>query len=250
MICSDCGHDFEGNFCPNCGAPAPQKVVCSSCGTEFEGNFCPECGQQVEVPIDVICRNLYDLNGNYIDVERLAGLYVSVSELKGFFKRCTNYTREEAEELSEYIYQFVDGYDFGIIEAAVEKRKMEEDARALTPVSTPSSIGNAASYYYANQDFPAPVSSPPPTPKARQKPLSKRQRIRENKRNAVAGCPRCGSTSLSANKKGFSFVKGAIGGGIGAVVAPIGIVMGLGAGNIGAKKVWVTCLNCGHRWKM
>lgn len=73
---------------------------------------------------------------------------------------------------------------------------------------------------------------------------------RQSKEPPVARCPKCGSTSLSANKKGFSFVKGAIGGGIGAVVAPVGIVMGLGAGNLGAKKLYVTCLNCGHRWKL
>ena len=73
--------------------------------------------------------------------------------------------------------------------------------------------------------------------------LSKRERIKENKKNAVACCPKCGSTSLSANKKGFGVGKAVVGA---AIVGPIGLV----AGNKGAKKVYVTCLNCGHRWKI
>jgi RNA polymerase subunit RPABC4/transcription elongation factor Spt4 len=81
------------------------------------------------------------------------------------------------------------------------------------------------------------------TPWPTSKPQSKRERIKENKQNGVACCPKCGSTSLSANKKGFGIGKAVVGA---ALTGGIGLV----AGNIGAKKVWVTCLNCGHRWKM
>lgn len=55
-------------------------------------------------------------------------------------------------------------------------------------------------------------------------------------------CPKCGSTSISANQKGFGVGKAVIGA---AVAGPIGLV----AGNAGAKKVFITCLNCGHRWQ-
>lgn len=48
MKCSNCGNDFDGKFCPQCGAPAKGPVsnhhICSKCGTEFDGNFCPSCG--------------------------------------------------------------------------------------------------------------------------------------------------------------------------------------------------------------
>ena len=81
------------------------------------------------------------------------------------------------------------------------------------------------------------------TPWPTSKPQSKRERIKENKQNGVACCPKCGSTSLSANKKGFGIGKAVVGA---ALTGGIGLV----AGNIGAKKVWVTCLNCGHRWKL
>lgn len=76
----------------------------------------------------------------------------------------------------------------------------------------------------------------------KSKPITKKERVKENKRNAVACCPKCGSTSLSANKKGFGIGKAVIGATI------IGNPIGLVAGNINAKKVRVTCLNCGHQF--
>lgn len=55
-------------------------------------------------------------------------------------------------------------------------------------------------------------------------------------------CPRCGSTQISADKKGFGVGKAVVG------AAMVGAV-GLAAGGIGSKKVIVTCLKCGHQWK-
>lgn len=54
-------------------------------------------------------------------------------------------------------------------------------------------------------------------------------------------CPKCRSTSISADKKGFGIGKAVVGS---AVAGPIGLV----AGNIGAKDVRITCLKCGHQW--
>ncbi|MCL2078623.1 MAG: hypothetical protein FWH17_02135 [Oscillospiraceae bacterium] len=57
----------------------------------------------------------------------------------------------------------------------------------------------------------------------------------------VVKCPKCGSTQISANKKGFGVGKAVVG------VATFGS-LGLIAGNIGAKKVRITCLKCGNSW--
>lgn len=57
-----------------------------------------------------------------------------------------------------------------------------------------------------------------------------------------ARCPRCGSTQLAANKKGFGLGKAVAGG-----VLTGGI--GLLAGFIGSGKVLVTCIKCGKQWK-
>ena len=55
-------------------------------------------------------------------------------------------------------------------------------------------------------------------------------------------CDKCGSTQITANKKGFSAGKAVAG-----AVLTGGI--GLAAGAIGSNKVIVTCLKCGHNWK-
>ena len=57
----------------------------------------------------------------------------------------------------------------------------------------------------------------------------------------IARCPKCGSTSLSGDKKGFGIGKAVVG-------AALTGGIGLAAGNIGAKKVRVTCLKCGHQF--
>lgn len=78
-------------------------------------------------------------------------------------------------------------------------------------------------------------------------PLTKhgqaKQRIKDNKAAGLACCPKCGSTSLSANKKGFSAGKAAAG------IFLTGGLAGAVAGGIGANKVEVTCLNCGHKFR-
>ena len=55
-------------------------------------------------------------------------------------------------------------------------------------------------------------------------------------------CPKCHSTSISAYQQGFGVGKSVVGA---AVAGPLGLV----AGNIGSKKVHITCLNCGYRWQ-
>ncbi len=67
-----------------------------------------------------------------------------------------------------------------------------------------------------------------------------KERIARLEEEGIAYCPKYYSTSLSAHKKGFGIGKALIG----AYIVPIGLV----AGNIGAKKVRVTCLKCGHQF--
>lgn len=47
MFCSKCGTEFEGKFCPNCGASAPAKRYCPKCGHEESDpgvSVCSQCG--------------------------------------------------------------------------------------------------------------------------------------------------------------------------------------------------------------
>lgn len=54
-------------------------------------------------------------------------------------------------------------------------------------------------------------------------------------------CPKCHSTQITAQNKGFGLGKAVVGG---ALLGPVGLLGGL----IGSKKVKVVCLNCGHTW--
>lgn len=69
----------------------------------------------------------------------------------------------------------------------------------------------------------------------------KQLRLQQKQMKSVMKCPKCGSTSLSAHKKGFGIGKAVVGA---SILGPIGLV----AGNIGAKKVRVTCMKCGHKF--
>jgi DNA-directed RNA polymerase subunit RPC12/RpoP len=61
--------------------------------------------------------------------------------------------------------------------------------------------------------------------------------------NGEIRCPKCGSTQITANKKGFGVGKAVVG------AVTVGAV-GVAAGLIGKNQVEVTCLACGHKWKV
>ena len=56
-------------------------------------------------------------------------------------------------------------------------------------------------------------------------------------------CPKCGSTQIFANKKGFGLGK-AVAGGL--ILGPIGLL----GGTIGSGRIVVTGLKGGHKWKV
>lgn len=70
----------------------------------------------------------------------------------------------------------------------------------------------------------------------------RKAKIADMEKSGQVYCPKCLSTSISANQKGFGFARGAIG-------AAVGLDVGLIAGGIGSKKIICTCLKCGHQWK-
>lgn len=75
--------------------------------------------------------------------------------------------------------------------------------------------------------------------------IQQQRQLEEQRRqyNAQAKCPKCGSISLSGGKQGF---------GVGKAVAGAMLLGGVGllAGEIGANKTVVTCLNCGYKFKL
>lgn len=74
--------------------------------------------------------------------------------------------------------------------------------------------------------------------------------IQQQQYNSMLKCPKCGSTSISGNKKGYGVVKGGLGAVIGTAILPgVGTAIGAGLGNKGSKKVLCTCMSCGYKFK-
>ncbi|MCC5634112.1 hypothetical protein LC613_42695 [Nostoc sphaeroides CHAB 2801] len=55
-------------------------------------------------------------------------------------------------------------------------------------------------------------------------------------------CPKCGSTQITSNKKGFNIGQALVGG---VVTGGVGLVAGLW----GSNEIRLNCLRCGNRWK-
>lgn len=68
--------------------------------------------------------------------------------------------------------------------------------------------------------------------------------LTEGKGSNQARCPRCGSTSLAPNKKGYGVGKAVVG------TALLGILPGVFIGGMGRNKIEVTCLKCGKKFKV
>jgi len=73
-------------------------------------------------------------------------------------------------------------------------------------------------------------------------PSKKQYSKSQKKEKQKLRCPTCNSTELTAQKKGFSGGK-ALGGAI--LTGGIGLL----AGTIGSKKINITCMHCGYKFK-
>jgi len=90
------------------------------------------------------------------------------------------------------------------------------------------------------EPIPTPAAAAPTAPVFKTKRMLRDERRAAAKAQGLASCPRCGSTSLSVNKKGFS---------AGQAYAGMLTAGGILLGTVGMNKLKVTCLNCGYRFK-
>lgn len=71
--------------------------------------------------------------------------------------------------------------------------------------------------------------------------VDRKERNRVNK-NYIPHCPKCSSSNVKPVKKGFGVGKAVI---WGTLLGPIGVA----SGAIGANKIEIKCMNCGHKYK-
>lgn len=188
---------------------------CSNCGAGLSGKFCSECGAPDTPTSDTtqdVANNLTDVNGVMVDlnalVSRHGSNYTGKIEAIKELRNLTNISLREGK-------QIIDAACEGHPSSTKPAQKKGVWARAMEQAEEQN----------------------------RQKVEEKqklKERIAQMDRDGIAYCPKCYSSSLSAHKKGFGIGKAVVG----AAFLPLGLV----AGNIGAKKVRVTCLKCGHQF--
>lgn len=230
-------------FCYKCGAEIPdESEFCMKCGTKMSlNNFddkLPELNKEfITEPFE------YDKGSDKVKVTKNQIIF----KCHGFFAISTNH--EIPYDKIGKVERLYKGNTLKITYLLNNKFKVCEFY--CKDITVANKIFEICNYYSNHNNYNVPESLQAEKSNITQsnvivneihkeKPLTKHQRIKENKKNGVACCPKCGSTSLSANKKGFGIGKAVIGAAV--VSNPIGLV----AGNINAKKVRVTCLNCGH----
>lgn len=71
---------------------------------------------------------------------------------------------------------------------------------------------------------------------------TKKEKIVRAKKEGLAYCPKCGSTSVTYVDKKLSIGRAIVGNGI---AGPTGAILG----GLSSKKGYVKCLACGHKWK-
>ena len=276
MFCKNCGKqiDDDSKFCSECGAQIKTQMPSASLPqSAIDPRSLPPIGPEKHYKLNEktkevllhhhVVDSLSDIiicGGSYFPRQDSYLLIVSTKYLI-FVK--INDTDESLDLITKIEYddpKVKDFYSVSSLKFNVDEDDIGFNPKKLIIYPGPKetiyreaqrmreiTLGTYTNSAEAHNQQPKPIvvkNTPWPTTESpAPKPQSKRERITDNKQNGVACCPNCGSTSLSANKKGFGIGKAVVGA---ALTGGIGLV----AGNIGAKKVWVTCLNCGHRWKM
>lgn len=199
-------------------------MFCSNCGKEAIGKFCTNCG----VPIKNESNTEPEINfqGQPANSEpQIADYYMVVNNIQ--------------LNLSEIVRLYGNNKIDAIKFVKAKTGTSLKDAKSV--------IDNAYAYEQMNQEpkkgFWEKIKEDNEKQQILAYDIKKEniQRLEQLEKERVAYCPKCYSTSLSANKKRFSLGKALFG------EALIG-KWGLLAGSANSDKIEVTCLKCGHKF--
>ena len=250
MYCTNCGVEATGHFCHNCGAPVPRVEPSAYCESvypqppvgEYAGSLCSVSvdGDSVSIKKNFIKTETRILFQDIVNVsfkKGATGGFICIRDKERANVPLSTSFKSASDPLSA---------DFSSKDAN-RFFKLYEFLRSVSEINDYPIQENAISAPSRDVARKTPIGVHPPAPRSvaaeKDKPVSKRERIKENKKNGIACCPKCGSTSISAGKRGFGFGKAVVG-------ATLTLGVGVLAGGIGANKTVVTCLNCGHKWKL
>lgn len=259
MFCPNCGNDCgDANFCSNCGHDLRRAVNQDglSVSRTHETNRVEH--KVIEYPEPPIGRyNNHD--HDYIEIKRDSVFIYK----KNFLQKPTSHEIPFSE------IRCVTHGDLGFLGGFLSVRdKKNQSPPLLTDRNAYIDETSLSFSRYQSSDFrkvydflkvcadlnsPSgiqdnPYSGDPDTVRRNieysmnSKRAERKAKIAELDASGQVYCPRCLSTSVTANQKGFGFVRGALG-------ASVGLDVGLIAGGIGSKKVICTCLKCGYKWK-
>jgi len=218
-------------------------IKCEECGKEVSdrATTCVNCGCPIEKKAVIPQDTIQPAKLKYSDVTfkectDIAGSKIIIDGDNIHLKRCSSKRTEDCT-FDDIVFINYIKHDSGRVSVDIRT----QNSSLPLPYSFIFDNHDTATELYefliekkpqcatnVNNTSPASISPTQPTPPVNAAP-------------PVAFCPKCYSTSLSANKKGFGVGKAILG------VALTGGI-GLAAGGIGANKVRVTCLNCGHQF--
>lgn len=216
MFCTNCGYEFEGNFCPNCGtrAYAPPAQPAPPAAREYEDSA-PQGYPNGLTEEDL--EKIYKVSQNKDD---FMGSYLMINY---------DIPREQSAQIVRTFLK------------SGKSRKKPSIFSAISPKNWPARQGRESRV--PNEYDKGIYRGEDPIMLAKKYPYAMQAtRVAENEANGIFGCPKCGSTNVLCEGRDFSVGAAAVGG---ILMGDVGLYAGVGSG----KNLNFTCLECGETWK-